>query len=192
MASPEGGLAGLPGGDRRVPTEGLCDPVGVGTIGVPGDGIRWQGASLARWPTILAGAMVVWPVLLVALVPAAWPALITALCGALFVLPFRRIEVVVAEAGVQVAYGDGGWIRQRFGLERIDGASVEPASAWWRGGLGYRGSLRLLRWARSSNRAGPCLHLRLDGDRSFIVSVDAPDAALGALVALGVPEDPGR
>jgi len=136
--------------------------------------------------------MVVWPVLLVALVPAAWPALVAALCGILFVLPFRRIEVVVVEAGVQVAYGGGGWIRQRFRLDRIDGASVEPAPPWWQGGMGYRGSLRLLRWARSSNRAGPCLRLRLDGDRSFMVSVDEPADAVEALVALGVSEDPGR
>ena len=146
-----------------------------------GDGVLWEGASTARWPGLMALAMAVGGVVLVGLVPMGWP-------GG---LALRRIDVVVADAGVQVSFGRSGLVRQRFRLDRIDSVAVVELSAWSGGGLGYKGSLRLIGWARAANRSGPGLRFGLDGRRTYTVSSDGPEGAVEALGGLGVARRDG-
>ena len=149
--------------------------------------ILWEGSATARWPTRLAVSLVFLLAVLVTLIPVAWPALISGGLVALTSLIFRRIDVVVAEAGLQVSYGFGGRPVQRFRLEGIEGARAERITRWQTQGRGYRGSLRFFRMARAVIRSGDGLHLELAGGRRFWVSVDGPEGAVEALEHLGVP-----
>ena len=149
---------------------------------------RWEGSATARWPTRLAVALVFSLVVLVTLIPVVWPVLISGGLVAFTFLIFRRIDVVVIEAGVQISYGFGGWPVQRFRLEGIEGARAERITRWQTQGLGYRGSLRFFRMARAVIRSGDGLHLELTGGRRFWVSVDGPEGAVEALGHLGVPK----
>ena len=124
---------------------------------------------------------------LVILIPAVWPVLISGGLASFTFLIFRRIDVVVVEAGVQVSYGFGGRPVQRFRLEGIEGVRAERMTRWQAQGLGYRGSLRFFRVARAVIRSGDGLHLELAGGRRFWVSVDGPEGAVEALGNLGVP-----
>ncbi len=155
---------------------------------VDGDRILWEGSSTARWPAVLAGLMALWALVIVVWLPPAWPGSLSLLLSTMIVLPLGRIDVRVAGAGVEVSYGRSGLIRQRVRRERIDSTAIVCLSAWSGGGLGYKGSLRLLGWARAANRGGPGLRLRLDDRRSYTVSVDDPQGAVDALTVLGVPQ----
>ena len=149
--------------------------------------ILWEGSATARWPTWLAVFSVFSMAVLVTLIPVVWPVLISGGLVALIFLIFRRIDVVVVEAGVQISYGFGGRPVQRFRLEGIEGARAERMTRWQTQGLGYRGSLRFFRMARAVIRSGDGLHLELTGGRRFWVSVDGPEGAVEALGHLGVP-----
>ena len=149
--------------------------------------ILWEGSATARWPTWLAVFSVFSMAVLVTLIPVVWPVLISGGLVALIFLIFRRIDVVVVEAGVQISYGFGGRPVQRFRLEGIEGARAERMTRWQAQGLGYRGSLRFFRVARAVIRSGDGLHLELTGGRRFWVSVDGPAGAVEALGHLGVP-----
>jgi len=149
--------------------------------------VLWEGSATARWPTRLAVSLVFSLAVLVTLIPVAWPALISGGLVAFTSLIFRRIDVVVVEAGVQVSYGFGGRPVQRFRLEGIEGVRAERMTRWQAQGLGYRGSLRFFRVARAVIRSGDGLHLELAGGRRFWVSVDGPAGAVEALGHLGVP-----
>ena len=148
--------------------------------------ILWEGSATARWPTRLAVALVSSLAVLVILIPVAWPAIFSGLSAFTFLI-FRRIDVVVAEAGVQVSYGFGGRPVQRFLIEQIEGARVERMTRRQTKGLGYKGSLRFFRMARAVIRNGDGLHLDLAGGRQFWVSVDGPEGAVEALGHLGIP-----
>jgi len=148
--------------------------------------ILWEGSATARWPTRLAVALMSSLAALVILTPVAWPAIFSGLSAFTFLI-FRRIDVVVAEAGVQVSYGFGGRPVQRFLIEQIEGARVERMTRRQTKGLGYKGSLRFFRMARAVIRNGDGLHLDLAGGRQFWVSVDGPEGAVGALGHLGIP-----
>ena len=148
--------------------------------------ILWEGSATARWPTRLAVALMSSLAALVILTPVAWPAIFSGLSAFTFLI-FRRIDVVVAEAGVQVSYGFGGRPDQRFLIEQIEGARVERMTRRQTKGLGYKGSLRFFRMARAVIRNGDGLHLDLAGGRQFWVSVDGPEGAVEALGHLGIP-----
>ncbi len=148
--------------------------------------ILWEGSATARWPTRLAVALVSSLAVLVILIPVAWPAIFSGLSAFTFLI-FRRIDVVVVEAGVQISYGFGGRPVQRFRIERIEGARVERMTRRQTKGLGYKGSLRFFREARVVIRNGDGLHLDLAGGRQFWVSVDGPEGAVEALGHLGIP-----
>ena len=148
--------------------------------------ILWEGSATARWPTRLAVALISSLAALVILTPVAWPAIFSGLSAFTFLI-FRRIDVVVAEAGVQVSYGFGGRPVQRFLIEQIEGARVERMTRRQTKGLGYKGSLRFFRMARAVIRNGDGLHLDLAGGRQFWVSVDGPEGAVEALGHLGIP-----
>ncbi|MED5167540.1 MAG: hypothetical protein VYC13_09390 [Actinomycetota bacterium] len=148
--------------------------------------ILWEGSATARWPTRLAVALMSSLAALVILTPVAWPAIFSGLSAFTFLI-FRRIDVVVAEAGVQVSYGFGGRPVQRFLIEQIEGARVERMTRRQTKGLGYKGSLRFFRMARAVIRNGDGLHLVLASGRQFWVSVDGPEGAVEALGHLGIP-----
>ncbi|MCS5676513.1 MAG: hypothetical protein NZ600_03140 [Acidimicrobiales bacterium] len=148
--------------------------------------ILWEGSATARWPTRLAVALMSSLAALVILTPVAWPAIFSGLSAFTFLI-FRRIDVVVVEAGVQVSYGFGGRPVQRFLIEQIEGARVERMTRRQTKGLGYKGSLRFFRMARAVIRNGDGLHLDLAGGRQFWVSVDGPEGAVEALGHLGIP-----
>ncbi|MEC8920210.1 MAG: hypothetical protein VYD63_04285 [Actinomycetota bacterium] len=148
--------------------------------------ILWEGSATARWPTRLAVALMSSLAALVILTPVAWPAIFSGLSAFTFLI-FRRIDVVVVEAGVQVSYGFGGRPVQRFLIEQIEGARVERMTRRQTKGLGYKGSLRFFRMARAVIRNGDGLHLVLAGGRQFWVSVDGPEGAVEALGHLGIP-----
>lgn len=167
-------------GDGYV-TSGPGDPAGD----VP---ILWEGSATARWPIRLAAALMPSLAVLVILIPVAWPALVSGGLVAFTFLIFRRIDVVVVEAGVQVSYGFGGRPVQRFRIERIEGARVERMTRRQTKGLGYRGSLRFFRKAQAVIRSGDGLYLDLAGGRQFWVSVDGPEGAVEALGNLGIPQ----
>jgi len=155
------------------------------------DGVLWVGRSNARWPGLLALVLAGGGMVLVGLVPTGWPGGLALIASTAVVLPLGRIEVMVAEAGVQVSYGRSGLLRQPFALSRLDSAATTRLSAWSGGGLGYKGSLQLIGWARAANRSGPGLRLGLDERRTFTVSVDDPEGAVDALAGLGVARGDG-
>ena len=155
------------------------------------DGVLWVGRSNARWPGLLALVLAGGGMVLVGLVPMGWPGGLALIASTAVVLPLGRIEVMVAEAGVQVSYGRSGLLRQPFALSRLDSAATTRLSAWSGGGLGYKGSLQLIGWARAANRSGPGLRLGLDERRTFTVSVDDPEGAVDALAGLGVARGDG-
>ena len=155
---------------------------------VDGDRVLWEGSSTARWPALMAGLMALGAVVLAAWLPPAWLGSLFLLLSTMIVLPLCRIDVRVADAGVEVSYGRSGLLRQRFRRERIDSTAVVCLSAWSGGGLGYKGCLRLMGWARAANRGGPGLRLQLDGRRTYTVSVDGPQGAVDALADLGVSQ----
>ncbi|MBJ30453.1 MAG: hypothetical protein CL466_03420 [Acidimicrobiaceae bacterium] len=155
------------------------------------DGVLWVGRSNARWPGLLALVLAGGGMVLVGLVPTGWPGGLALIASTAVVLPLGRIEVMVAEAGVQVSYGRSGLLRQSFALSRLDSAATTRLSAWSGGGLGYKGSLQLIGWARAANRSGLGLRLGLDERRTFTVSVDDPEGAVDALAGLGVARGDG-
>jgi hypothetical protein len=98
-----------------------------------------------------------------------------------------RIEVRVVQQArgraLEVAYGPGSLVRQRFGPERILSTAAIDVSLTQNGGWGYRGSLRLFRRASLVTRRGAALELNLAGQRRFVVTVDDPEAFRHSLQA---------
>jgi hypothetical protein len=91
-----------------------------------------------------------------------------------------RVEVRVVQQArgraLEVVYGPGPLVRQRFGPERILSTAAIDLSATQTGGWGYRGSLKLIRRASLVTRRGAALELNLSGQRRFVVTVDDPEA----------------
>jgi hypothetical protein len=98
---------------------------------------------------------------------------------------FWRIDVRVVEGptghALEVAYGPGGAVVQRFGPDKLIAASANSFTFLQMGGWGYRGSLRLLRRAALATRRGDALDVQLQGKRRFIVTVDQPEDFVRAL-----------
>ncbi len=94
------------------------------------------------------------------------------------------VRVVDAPEGrcLEVVYG-GGIVRQIMPVSTIDRVDVVDVSPWRWGGIGYRGSLRLLGRAALVTRAGPGLRVTLTSGRRFSVTVDEPGAFADALRA---------
>lgn len=86
---------------------------------------------------------------------------------------------------LEVLYGPGPIVRQRFAPEDIVGASAQKMSFTRMGGWGYRGSLRIFKYAALATRRGDALLVNLSGGRRFVVTVDEPEAF--ALALNGAP-----
>jgi hypothetical protein len=112
------------------------------------------------------------------------------LIGVLFVVSLRVDVRVVQEShgrSLAVLYGPGGLVRQRFTSGEILAAKCEPLSPLKSGGWGYRGSLRFFKRAALVTRRGDALVLSLTGERTFYVTVDAPDDFVRALEVAAAP-----
>jgi hypothetical protein len=68
-----------------------------------------------------------------------------------------------------------GFVTQRFPATTIVSATATMKSMVEMGGWGYRGSLRLFRYAALVTRSGAALELRLTNGRRFVVTVDEPE-----------------
>lgn len=99
---------------------------------------------------------------------------------------FAHVEVVVSQSvegpGLEVRYAFG-LLTQRFPADAILSVSAGPKSMIEMGGWGYRGSLRLFRYAALVTRSGPALELILTNRRRFVVTVDQPEDFVVALTA---------
>jgi len=98
---------------------------------------------------------------------------------------FAHVVVRVSDGAdgrsLDVLYGKRGFVRQHFAATDIVSAQANSVSLVQLGGWGYRGSLRLFRYAALSTRGGDCLQLRLTKNRTFVVTVDEPSAFVAAL-----------
>ena len=93
------------------------------------------------------------------------------------------VRVIDEPAGrtLEVLYGPGPIVRQRFRTDEIERASAHHLSFTQMGGWGYRGSLRFFKYAALSTRSGDALMLNLSGARRFVVTVDEPESFAEAL-----------
>jgi hypothetical protein len=82
---------------------------------------------------------------------------------------------------LEVVYGPNGMVRQVFGPDTLVSARTRSITFLQTWGWGYRGSLRLFRWAALATRSGEALELQLVGRRRFIVTVDEPGDFVAAL-----------
>jgi hypothetical protein len=93
----------------------------------------------------------------------------------------RVIRDVPEEPVLEIVYGIGIRLTQRFTKSEIASVKEIVINPWTSGGWGYRGSLRLMKQAALITRKGPGLELGLSGNRRFRVSVDAPQKFVEAL-----------
>jgi hypothetical protein len=93
------------------------------------------------------------------------------------------VRVIDEPAGrtLEVLYGPGPIVRQRFRADEIERASAHHLSFTQMGGWGYRGSLRFFKYAALSTRRGDALMVNLSGARRFVVTVDEPESFAEAL-----------
>jgi len=100
-----------------------------------------------------------------------------------FVLSLR-VEVFVLNSdrgrSLEIQYGFG-IVKQRFAAEEILEATAKNLSFLEMGGWGYRGSLKVLRYAALATRRGEALELTLSRSRRFVVTVDNPEEFVQAL-----------
>lgn len=96
-----------------------------------------------------------------------------------------RVVVRVVETSegraLEIVYGPAGVCRQFFGPDQLVAARSRNVSFLQTGGWGYRGNLRILRWAAVATRSGEALEVELTGHRRFIVTVDEPEDFVSAL-----------
>jgi hypothetical protein len=104
---------------------------------------------------------------------------------AVFFLISLRVDVRVVQGprgrSLNILYGPGGLVRQRFSTDEILAATCELVSPIKSGGWGYRGSLRFSKRAALVTRSGEALALALKGGGTFQVTVDEPEAFVQAL-----------
>ncbi len=108
------------------------------------------------------------------------------LVGTLACVAMRVVVRVVDEPSgrsLEILYGPGGLVSQRFAPSEIVTASVGPAPVLRMGGFGYRGSLRLFRRAALITRPGEALVVDLVGGRRFSVTVDDAASFAAALTS---------
>lgn len=100
-----------------------------------------------------------------------------------FVLSLR-VEVFVLSSdrgrSLEIHYGFG-IVKQRFAAEEILDATAKNLTFLEMGGWGYRGSLKVLRYAALATRRGEALELTLSRSRRFVVTVDNPKDFVQAL-----------
>ena len=93
----------------------------------------------------------------------------------------RVVRDVPDEPVLEIVYGAGLHITQRFTKSQIETVSEVDINPLSSGGWGYRGSLRLIKQASLITRKGPGVELGLTGNRRFRVTVDNPRQFVDAL-----------
>jgi hypothetical protein len=93
-----------------------------------------------------------------------------------------RVKNDAAGPALEIAYAFD-LFHQRFSAADIERASAVSLSFVEMGGWGYRGSLRLFKYAALATRRGQALELHLVGRKRFVVTVDHPDRFVAALRA---------
>ncbi len=93
---------------------------------------------------------------------------------------FGTVALRVEADRVVVAYGRSPF-RSTFRLDQITDVDIEQVGFWTYGGLGYRGSRRLIKRAALVIRPGPAVRLHLADDTRFSISVDQTDEAVAAI-----------
>jgi hypothetical protein len=161
----------------------------VSSVIVIEERLRTRGLSIALAALWLAVALV--GVLLLSLPSFNTPwiaivvvALALALLALIYVGSLKLIVRVIDEpAGrtLEVLYGPGPIVRQRFRADQIERASAHHLNFTPIRGWGYRGSLRFFKYAALSTRRGDALLVNLSGARRFVVTVDEPESFAEAL-----------
>ncbi|MGB7860529.1 MAG: DUF1648 domain-containing protein [Acidimicrobiia bacterium] len=170
-----GALLGYRIGVRWYPPPAVPDvPMGPIIEVAEGEKVSWIGTCSVVWPILLVGGLGVALIFM-----PGWWKLLAALFVALAFM-FARVYVVVSEKGLQVRLG-GGVPAKRIPLDAIRNAqAIDLEPAQW-AGWGYRvvpgGSALVL-------RRGDAIHVNLESDRKFAVTVD--DAASGAALLNGL------
>lgn len=144
----------------------------------------WHGSATARWPRY--GALVGLVAAGVAVIVGLWVNPVAAIAlplgiVGLVALAFSSIGVTVDKNGLTVTYGFLPWPRTHIGLDRIVSVGVADVVPIEHGGWGYRGSVRLMKRAAVIVRRGEGIHLGLEGDRTFVVTVDNAEQGAGVL-----------
>ena len=153
---------------QRLRTGGVSAILAVVTLVVGGALITVSSTALSGNAGVVAGTVAIAVPLLLVLV------LVLSL----------RIEVVVLASNrgrsLEIRYGFG-LVKQRFAADEIEGAAAKNLSILEMGGWGYRGSLKVLRYAALATRRGEALELALSRGRRFVVTVDDPEKFVEAL-----------
>ena len=117
--------------------------------------------------------------------------IVVVLILALAVAAFSKVIVRVLDEAtgrsLEVLYGPGGIVRQRFAPEDIEAVGELQLSALRMGGWGYRGSLRFAKSAAVITRSGDALMVMLSGGRRFVVTVDEPATFVEGLAKPALP-----
>jgi len=151
--------------EQRLSTTGLS--VALAAIAVAVFGLFATVTQSGSMPTVATIVAYGVPALLLLIAMAAWHIVV-------------RVTDSEAGRGLDVVYGFG-LVHQRFAAGDIESARAVSLSFVEMGGWGYRGSLRLLKYAALATRRGDALELHLRGGRRFVVTVNNPQAFVDAL-----------
>lgn len=145
-----------------------------------GEKVVWSGRLSSSWALMMAVAMVTAG--LAGALFLGWPLILLAV-GGFAASAFTTIRVRADASGLDVKYGIFPWPRTHIGIARIARATpIDVRPRDW-GGWGYRGSLRLMNQAAVVLRAGPGVRLDLADGKTFAVTVDDPEGAVGLINA---------
>ena len=157
--------------DADVPTIDLASGERVVFIETISPGwMLWLTATVLAIAVALA-ALAVWQV-----------AAIMAI-SALPLLLFSAMRVQVDQDGLTVRSALLGFRFAKIKTEEVEQATVIDVEPMKWGGWGYRGSLKLAGTAAVVLRRGPGVHIKLTGDRVFVVTLDNPRGAAAVLNA---------
>jgi hypothetical protein len=160
----------------------------VSSVIVIEERLRTRGLSIALATVWLLGAVVEVLLLTLAL-NAPWIAIVVVALAlvSLAMIYIGSLKIIVrvidepAGRTLEVLYGPGPNVRQRFRADEIERASAHQLSFAQMGGWGYLGSLRFFKYAALSTRRGEALMVNLSGARRFVVTVDEPESFAEAL-----------
>ncbi len=155
--------------EQRLRTTWLASVLGGVILLVAGAGLVVAVTAPGRWARALSGVVVT--------------VVLGALSGAFFLVLRVVVRIVDAPEGraLEVVYGPNGAVRQCFDHANVLSARVRRLSALRSGGWGYRGSLRLFKWAAVVTRGGDALEIQLSSGGRFLVTVDEPQDFVIAL-----------
>ncbi len=148
----------------------------------PGESAVWLASLRSRLMLLLGVVAAAGGLALLAL--SSWIGGAALLCASIPLTALSTLNVRVDRTGLRIKYG---WLPRP--TTHIEVADIETAqvidvrpSEW--GGLGYRGSLKLMRRAAVVHRAGPGIRLDLTNGNVFVVTIDDAETGVALLNAL--------